>query len=63
MTATTIIDAGDGDNVGVGDLGSVIRRTPRSTSDPDFGGDDVITTGDGNDVVLGGTGDDVIDAG
>ena len=62
------ITAGNGNQVIVGDNGSLVYSTPGvlqsvSTSDPLFGGDDIISVGAGNDEILGGVGNDTITAG
>ena len=65
------IDAGDGNNIVIGDSGEIDYVTDdddRSdidrihTTDPDDGGSDIITTGQGDDIVLAGEdGETVID--
>ncbi len=57
------VDAGDGNNVVLGDLGFVLIGFVMATTDPGFGGDDQIITGDGDDIVLAGDGDDIVVAG
>ncbi|GGE38882.1 hypothetical protein [Actibacterium pelagium] len=67
-----LADLGNGNNVVIGDSGQITGDTGQTvlgssplveTSDPDFGGNDDITTGTGNDIVIGGTGNDTIAAG
>ena len=72
-----VIDAGDGRNLVLGDNGKVTAAVsdaarwgnlPMSvgqvtTTSPELGGIDTITTGSGDDVVLGGLGGDTIGAG
>src|SRR5260221_6506894 len=55
--AGDVIDAGQGDNIVVGDSGSLTYAaggvlTILTTTDPTLGGDDRITTGAGNDRIL-----------
>ena len=57
------VDAGDGNNVVLGDLGVVLVGIVMATTDPGFGGDDEIITGDGDDIVLAGDGNDIVLAG
>jgi Ca2+-binding RTX toxin-like protein len=59
------ITAGNGGNTVIGDNGNVSFLSPGvvgvvETSDPSYGGNDVITTGTGNDRILGGVGSDTI---
>jgi hypothetical protein len=37
-----LVDVGDGDNIVLGDLGVVVVGSLMATTDPGFGGDDVI---------------------
>ena len=57
------VDAGDGADVVLGDNGSVTFGSFATTSDPGFGGTDLITTGAGDDVVFGGSAADRISSG
>jgi len=61
------IDAGNGDNAVVGDSGEVqVRGTQWVTlfsTDPNYGGDDWITSGNGSDVIIGGSGHDHVQTG
>ena len=54
MTSSMPVTA---DNVVLGDLGVVALRVLMATTDPGFGGDDEIITGDGDDIVLAGDGE------
>ncbi|MDD2605547.1 MAG: calcium-binding protein, partial [Desulfobacteraceae bacterium] len=49
------LDAGDGDNVVLGDHGIVIIGGEIVSISPEDAGRDTITTGDGNDILLGGS--------
>jgi Ca2+-binding RTX toxin-like protein len=62
-----IINAGDGENVVIADHGAMITDgngnlliAKTDSVNPQLGGDDKITTGDGTDWVLGGSGLDVV---
>src|SRR5258706_8358155 len=66
--AGDVIDAGQGDNIVVGDSGSLTYAaggvlTILTTTDPTPGGDDRITNRAGNDRILGGVGNDTINGG
>ncbi len=66
-----VIDAGDGNNIVIGDNGSILYDTHNNatyidvttTTGPTVGGSDTIDTGDDDDIVLGGTAGDTIGAG
>jgi Ca2+-binding RTX toxin-like protein len=61
------VNAGDGNNIVIGDNGFLSYTggvlTTISSSDPNVGGHDTITTGSGNDRILGGVGSDTVNAG
>ena len=61
------INAGDGDNVVIGDHGFITllngALTEIRSTDFGEGGDDVVQVGDGNDVLVGGFGQDELHAG
>jgi Ca2+-binding RTX toxin-like protein len=59
-----VIDAGHGRNVVLGDHGHLEFSTGAHvyfvTTDPEFAGDDIITTGAGSDTILAGAGSDLV---
>src|SRR5690606_20263380 len=60
------IDAGEGDNIVIGDSGKLVYSegvlSTVETTAHDTGGNDTISTGSGNDLIFGGFGTDVITA-
>ncbi len=61
------VDAGDGENVVLGDNGLVLIEAGTAvrieSTDPAYGGQDFIHAGSGNDILFGGTANDTIFAG
>ncbi|MBP1853588.1 beta strand repeat-containing protein, partial [Rhizobium halophytocola] len=60
-------DLGDGDNWVIGDSGEIVwtdaSDVSLTTTSPEIGGNDTITTGTGDDIVIGGAGSDTLHTG
>ncbi|MBL3587047.1 hypothetical protein JMM61_16925 [Rhodovulum sulfidophilum] len=57
---------GDGDNIAMGDSGTATwigDEIELESANPNYGGDDSITTGSGDDAILAGSGNDTVNAG